>query len=291
MKNRAILLVLGLLISSSFAFGQASKDTLRKDSVQTKIKVYFSPEKSWQISKEAYEKQLEAMGLSEKELNKKMQEFEKQKVVLMKRIKVQMETVEKQLQLSEAQRKMAEKQMEKVNKKLNSPEFKKKMEEVSKELNSPEFKKKMAEVRQKMAEVQKKLAEKQVKMAEAWKNSVKNLVHKNIMLSGQDSKNRTIKLKVIHESTLFFNINCTINSGSVLIEVFDPKGQKEGELSLEHGKESATKTKNGFSGSTSGSLNKIINEPEAGDWEVKVKPKKSKGHIFISVGQFNKPAI
>lgn len=316
MKSRAILLALGLLISSSFAFGQAPKDPLQKDSIHQRIivrrssivahllkdsvkvdsirsKIYrvFLTDSAWQIQKEAFKKQLESMGLSEKEINQKVQEFEKQKPALMERIKVEMKMVGKQLQLSEIQRKMAEKQMEEVNKKLNSPEFKKRMEEVNKRLNSPEFQKKMAEVQQKMAEVQRKLAEKQAKMAEAWKKSVKNLVHKNIILSGNDSKNRIVKIKVIHENTLFFNINCTINSGSVLIEVFDPKGQKEGELSLEHREKSAAKKGTRISGSTSGSLNKIINAPEKGEWEVKVKPKKSNGHIYISIGQLNQPAI
>lgn len=279
MKNRAILLLLvGLMISSSFAFGQALKDTLQKDSIHAPVipkapappqfKNYFSAEQSWQISKEAYEKQLKAMGLSEKEIDQKVQEFEKQKPALMERIKVEMKMVGKQLQLSEYQRKMAEKQIQEVTKELKSAEFQKKM-----------------------AEVQRKLSGKLQKMAGEWRNSVKNLVHENILLSGKDSKNRTVKFKVIQKNTLFLNINCRISSGSVLVEVFDPKGQKEGELSLEHGKDSTTKTKARFAGNTSGSLNKIINAPEAGDWEVKVKPKKSEGHVFLSIGQFNKPAI
>ncbi len=284
MKNRAILLLLGLMISSSFAFGQASQDTLQKDSLNSPnypqipapppVKVYFSPEKSWQINKEAYKKQLEALGLSEKELNKRMQEFETQKAQMFLQLQEQLKMAQKQMQLSEIQRQMTEKQQLELEKKLNSKEFKKRMDEVAR----------------KMAIVQKKLAEKQLKMAEEWKNSVKNLMDENIILSGKDSKTRSVILKVTHSNTLFFNLGGEINAGNVLIEIFNPRGQKEGELSLEHREVKAPKT-NVFSGNTSGSLNKIINSPDTGDWEVKIKPKKSKGQIHISVAQYIKPAI
>jgi hypothetical protein len=134
------------------------------------------------------------------------------------------------------------------------------------------------------------MAEEQRKLAKEWRNSVKSLLHESITMSGKDSKTRSLILKITQRNPLFFNVIGVINSGNVLIEIFNPKGQKEGELSLEHREGSTTKTER-FSGNTSGSLNKIINSPETGDWEVKIKPKKSKGHIIISVTQHLKPAI
>lgn len=312
MKSRAILLLLGLLISSSFAFGQASKDTLQKDTIHPptypqapappQVKVYFSPEKSWQINKEAYKKQLEALGLSEKELNKRMQEFETQKAQMLVRIKKQLKVVEKQMQLSEIQRQMSEEQRKRADTlRQEAQKMRQQLEEQRKQagiergkayeqLKSAELDRKMAEMQRKMAEVQRKLAEKQRKMAEEWKNNVKNLLDENINMSGKDSKTKSIILKVTTSNTLFFNVGGEINSGNVLIEIFNPKGQKEGELSLEHREVSTAKAER-FSGNTSGSLNKVINSPDTGDWEVKIKPKKAKGHIIISVAQFIKPAI
>ena len=283
MKSRAILLLLGLMLSGGFIFGQTPKNTTKKDSIppptqpqepsQPHSKIFFSFGKSWQISKEAYKKQLEAMGLSEKELDKKMQEFEKQKAALMEKIKVQMKTVEKQLQLSEIQRKISDKQIEKV----------------TKQLNSVEFQKKMAEVQRKVAEVQRKLAEKQVKMAEEWRSSVNNLLDEDVTMSGENSKTKSIKINVTKSNTLFFNIGSTINSGNVFIQIINPKGHKEGELSLEYRKKSTSKKTTKFPGNISGSLNKIINAPETGEWVVKIKQKKSKGHIHVSVAQYTKP--
>lgn len=271
MKSRAILLVLGFILSGSIAFGQTVKDTVQKDTIQTRVKIYFSPEKSWQISKEAYEKQLQAQGLTEQEIQKKMQEFEQQKAQLLITINDQLKTAEKQMQLSDEQRKMAEKQLEKFRKKYQSGEFQKEM----------------AEVRVKMINVQKKLAQKHRKMIVEWKANVHNLLKKDITLEGKDSKSRTVKLNVTQANTLFFNVAGDVSAGNVLIELFNPKGQKEGELSLEHRKSNAKDDV--FSGTTSGSLNKVINAPETGEWTIKIKTKKSKGHLHLSATQFTKP--
>ncbi|MBE0651999.1 MAG: hypothetical protein IH595_14325 [Bacteroidales bacterium] len=295
MKNRAILLLLGLMISSSFVFGQASKDTLQKDSIYSQYKGYFSAEQSWQISEEAYKKQLEAAGLSENEIKQKVQEFEKQKEALIERIKKQLKSAEKQRQLAEIQRQQADTLRQEAKKLRQQFEEQQKQAGIergkaSEQRRLAEIERKMAENQRKEAEVQRTMAEEQRKLAKEWKNTVQSLLHENITMSGKDSKSKYVKLKIAKRNTLFFNVSAVINSGNVLIEIFNPKGQKEGELSLEHREGSTTKTDR-FSGNTSGSLNKIINSPETGDWEVKVKPKKSKGHIIISVTQHIKPAI
>ena len=126
-------------------------------------------------------------------------------------------------------------------------------------------------------------------MAKAWANSIKHLANEDIPMSGKDSKIRTVKLNVTEKNTLFFNVNGMINGGSVFIEIIDPKGQKEGELSLEYRKKSDSKKETRFPDNISGSLNKIMNSPEPGEWTVKIKPKRAKGHIHISVSQLTKP--
>ena len=302
MKNRAILLILGLIISSSFAFGQVSKDTVRRDSVYP-IRGYFSTEQSWQITKEAYRKQLEAEGLSVDEVNQKIQKFEEMKAALIEKIKKQQKLAEKQRQLAEMQRQKAEEQREQAEIQRQEAEKQRQMsveqrkqarieqEKANEQRKLAEVERQKAGEQRKEAEAQRKIAVEQRKIAEEWRNNVKSLLDENVTMSGNDSKTKSIKLKVAQQNTLFFNVDGEINSGNVLIEIFNPKGQKEGELSLEHHKASTPQTEARLLGNTSGSLNKTINSPETGDWVVKITPEKSNGHINISVAQYVKPTV
>ena len=265
MKNRAILLLLGLMISSSFVFGQVPIDALRKDSVLPQLKSYFSAEQSWQISKEAYKKQLEATKLSENEIKQKIQEFEKQKPALIEKINKQLKKVENQMVLSGVQRKTAEIELQKFAKQWGSGEF-----------------------QRQMTDLQRSTAELEQKVAEEYNTSTKSIFNKSITISGNDSKTKSVRVKVTKSNPLFFNVGGKIDSGHVLIEIFNPKGQIQGELSLEHHK-GTPKTGAVFSDKTSGSVNNIINAPETGDWVVKITPERSKGHIHISVTQYTKP--
>lgn len=267
MKSRAILLLLGLMISSSFVFGQIPIDALQKDSVLSQLKNYFSTEQSWQISKEAYKKQLEAKGLSENEIKQKILEFEKQKPALIERIKKQLKTVEKQMELSGVQRKMAEEELQKFEKQWNSGEF-----------------------QRQIAEAERQAADAQRKFAEEFSTNTKILLNKNITLSDNDSKTKYVRVKVTKSNTMFINVSGYISSGRVLLEISNPKGQNRGYITLAHRNGSYTpKTWLVFSDNTSGSVNNIINAPKTGVWLVKISPKKSKGHIHISFAQYTKP--
>ncbi|GET33859.1 hypothetical protein PbJCM13498_27220 [Prolixibacter bellariivorans] len=302
MKNRAILLIVGLIISSSLAFGQVSKDTVRRDSVYP-FRGYFSTEQSWQITKEAYRKQLEAEGLSADKVNQKIQKFEEMKSALIEKIKKQQKLAEKQRQLAEIQRQKAEEQRKEAVAQRQEAEKQRQMsarqreqarverEKASEQRKLAEIQRQKAGEQRKEAAAQRLKAEAQRKMAEEWRKNVKSLLDENVTLSGKDSKAKSVKLEVAQRNPLFFNVDGEINSGNVLIEIFNPKGQKEGELSLEHHRESGSKTNSGLSDNTSGSLNKIINSPETGDWVVTITPEKSTGHIHISIAQYIKPAI
>jgi len=266
MKSKPILLLLGLLISSSFAFGQVPIDTLRKDSILPQLKSYFSAEQSWKKSKEAYKSQLEAKGLSEDEIKQKILEFEKKKPAIIERINKQLKLVEKQMELSGIQRKTAEEELQRFIKQWGSGEFERQM-----------------------ADLQRSTAELQQKIGKEYSTSTKSIFNKSITISGNNSKTKIVKVKVTKSNTLFFNVSGEINSGNVLIEILDPKGQKQGELSLEHHKSSTRKTGQIFSNKNSGSVNNINDAPETGDWVVKITPNKSNGHIHISVAQYTKP--
>ena len=265
MRSKAILLLLGLMISSSFVFGQIPLDALQKDSILPQLKSYFSAKQSWQISKEAYKRQLEAKGLSENEIEQKILEFEKTKPAIIEKIKKQLKMVEKQMELSGVQRKTAEEELQKFEKQWSSGEF-----------------------QRQMTDLQRSTAELEQKVAEEFSTSTKSIFNKSITLSGNDSKTKSVRVKVTKSNPLFFNVGGKIDSGHVLIEIFNPKGQIQGELSLEHHK-GTPKTGAVFSDKTTGSVNNIINAPETGDWVVKITPNRSKGHIHISVAQYTKP--
>lgn len=303
MKNRAILLLLGLIISSSSVFSQVSKDTLPENFIYPRFRGYFSPEESWQIHKEAYKKKLEAKGLSENEISKKLQEYEKQKEEFIEKIIEQRKLAEKQRQLAEIQRQQADEQRKLADVQRQEAEKQKQLVEIQRQQadeqrkqadvqrQEAEKQRQKADEQRKEAETQRKMADEQRKIVEEWRNSIKNLLNENITLSGEDSKIRSVKIIVTNKNALFFNIYGDINSGNVLIEILNPNGKKEGELSLEHRTDSTPKTVTKLSGNTSGSLNKTINSPEIGDWLIKITPEKSNGNINISVAQYIKPTI
>lgn len=287
MKARAILFISILFTSSCYILSQEPNDTLKEDNVYPQFYEYFSVEESWQIHKEAYRKKLEAMGLSEDEITKKMLEYENQKEEFIEKIKEQRLLAEKERQLAEIQRKKAEEQRQLAEIQRQEAEEQRKQVEAQREMAEEE--QRMAEEQRKLAEVQRELAEEQRKLAEEWRKSVINLYDADLTISDNDSKSKSINIKIAEKHTLFFNINGSIESGNVLIEIFNPDGKREGELSLQHPKESVQKTDINFSNGTSGSINKTINAPEIGDWIIKITPIKSIGNIHISVAQYIKP--
>ena len=352
MKSRAILLVLALIFNSSFVLSQESKDTLQENYIYPQFHDNFSVEESWQIHKEAYKKQLEAKGLSENEINKKMQEYEKQKEEQIARIKEQRKKAVKQRQLAEIQRQRANEQrkmaiVQRQEAELQHQKLKIQRQEVELQRQKANEQRKMADVQrqeveiqhqklkiqrqeaemqhqradeqrkqaemhrqksyeqQKLAEIQRgmaveqrkeaeyqsKIAEEQRKKIAELKKSIKKLFNENFNMSDNDSEIKSVKIEVTEMNSLFFNIDADINSGSVLIEIFNPNGKKEGELSLEHHRESTPKTATKFPSHTSSSLNKTINTPEIGDWLIKITPEKSNGNINISVAQYMNPNI
>lgn len=316
MKNKAVLLLLALIITSSFAFSQAIKDSEQENSVYPQFSNVFSVDESWQIHKEAYKKQLIAEGLSEKEINKKMKEYEKQKEEYIQNIKEQRIAAKKQRELAEVQRqkakeqrKLAQIQREKASKQrelasVQRQESAKLREQAKEQRKLASIQREKASENRKLAAVQRekasvlrkeaakqrKIASEQRKKMDKLRKSLKKLKNENFNMTSKDSEIKSIEIEVSNENALFFNIVGDINSGNVLIEIFDPKGNKEGELSLEHQKESVFKSKSKSAGSTSGTINKTINSPEIGLWLVKVSPEKAKGNISISVAQYEKPS-
>ena len=121
-----------------------------------------------------------------------------------------------------------------------------------------------------------------------------------VTLAQQDctsiSQNRTIELDggsdreevklTVEEDVkqLHLAISSTISSGELTVEIFDPKGNKQGYYSVESQSSSSAKRKE----SVCGQMHKEISDPQAGDWIIRLKPKKVKGQISIHSGQVQK---
>ena len=105
-----------------------------------------------------------------------------------------------------------------------------------------------------------------------------------IELDGSSDREE-IKLNVAEGiKKLHVGINSTISSGELTVEIYDPSGNKKGYYSVESQmSNSAKKTE-----SVCGQMQKEISDPQAGDWTIKLKPKKVKGRIAIHSGQVQK---
>ena len=289
MKKSAMLFLFIAFLNGCFLFGQVPKDTLKEDNVYPQFYGYFSAEESWQLHKEAYKKQMEAQGISEKEIKKRMLEYEKQKEEALERIKKQKSLAEKQRQLAEVQRQEAEIQRKEAAVQRQKAAILRQKAQEQRKLADQQ--RQLAEAQRKLAAVQRQKAFEQRKLAEEWRKSIKKIHRENITFSKNKSEVASIPIEVNKKNTLFFNINGSISSGNMIIEIFNPNGKKEGELSLEHRKKSTSQTGVKYSDNTSGSLNKTINSPEIGDWLVKITAEKAESNVNISVAQYVKTTV
>ena len=113
--------------------------------------------------------------------------------------------------------------------------------------------------------------------AVAQKSCNSNNTTRNITLDGS-SDTENIKLEVADNvKDLHLGINSTISSGYLTVEIYDPKGGKQGYFSVESQMSSGAKKKE----EVCGQMNKQINEPMKGEWTVKLIPKNVKGKISI----------
>ena len=102
-------------------------------------------------------------------------------------------------------------------------------------------------------------------------------LNRNIELDGS-SDTEEIKVEVSKDTTtLFIGINSTIQSGQLTIELYDPKGNKHGNFSVE----SQLKSNKSRTESVCGQMQKQIKDPVKGDWIVKLIPNKVIGNVSI----------
>ncbi len=154
-----------------------------------------------------------------------------------------------------------------------------------------EIQRQQSEILRAKAEEQRALADVLRQKAEEWRTSFEAILTEKITILSESANTKPLKFKVSNRTTLLFNIRGEVSSGTTLVEIFDPNGQKKGELSLEHKKNSGSTLDNEFLKSTSGALNQTISDSEVGDWQIKITSQESEGTVNISVSKYIKPAM
>ncbi len=295
MKKGFTLLLLILFTSHGLLFSQGTKDSLGGSYIYPQFHDSFSAEESWQIHKEAYVKQLKAEGLSDDEIEQMIATYEKKKEKFIAKAAMQRKQAEVQREKAEEQRARAEVLRQKADEQRKQAEIIRKQAEESRSMHAVEREKadklrKEAEVQRKKAEVARQHADEARKKAEALRNSFENMLTEKITISKQSSTIDPITFKIDRATTLHFSINGSISSGLTFIEIFNPSGKKEGELSLEHKNKSAMEDDELLK-FTSGALHKTISDTAVGNWSIKVSAQNAEGTVHLSVARYVKPAL
>ena len=300
-------------------FSQVRQDSLSANTIFAPniFNDNFSVEESWEIHKAAYIKQLKSQGLTEDEIKKSMVAYEKDKEEFITRVKEQRRLAKIQRQKAAEQRALAaivRKEADEIRKQAdilrkNADEIRKqadivrkeaeeqrgkntilreKAEELRKQANIERAK---ADQQRKLADIQRAKAEEQEKKTRKSRKNTENILVKNISLTSQSEIQNPITFKVNYKTTLYIGIRAHISSGNALIQIYNPKGIKQGELSLSFKSKSNKNKDSGELEYTSGSLDKTILGSEVGDWQIKFSSQKSEGTIAMSVAKRLKQAI
>lgn len=241
--------------------------------------------------KKADEQRMQADMLRKKADEQRAQAAEQRKQADILRKQADQNGAERSIQREEAEklRKQADIQREKAEEQRKQADTQMaKADEQRKEADTHRAK---ANEQRKLADIQRAKADEQRKKAEEWRNSFKDILSEKITLSNKSVNIKPILFKVNRKTALLFNIVGKVSSGITLIEIFNPNGEKEGELSLEHKTKSQLTEENEFFKSTSGVLNKTISDSEVGEWQIKISSQKSEGTVNISVAQYVKPTV
>lgn len=96
-----------------------------------------------------------------------------------------------------------------------------------------------------------------------------------------ESQIKEVKIEV-NEKECRFNLKITslVHGGEVKVEIYDPNGKKQGNFSVgcEIQSENSKETVNGM-------ITKLIENPDLGNWKVKIIPKKAIGKLSILFSQ------
>ncbi|MFH0759869.1 MAG: hypothetical protein V2A67_00025 [Bacteroidota bacterium] len=87
------------------------------------------------------------------------------------------------------------------------------------------------------------------------------------------------------------NIDCSLNSGIIAIELIDPNGKKQGIYTVKSEDSIVKGDKTQVGESAQGNMQKMFRNPLKGDWLITVAPIKAKGNVKININQQVDPRI
>ncbi len=102
-------------------------------------------------------------------------------------------------------------------------------------------------------------------------------LQRNIRLD-RDSKPEEVIIN-IKQKTLKFDmmISSSVTQGKLLIELYDPTNAKDGNFTV------GTQLNSENKEMVNGRIQKSLNEPQPGDWKVKIIPSEATGNISITI--------
>ncbi|GEM_PF-3987058 len=110
-----------------------------------------------------------------------------------------------------------------------------------------------------------------VNAAKAQNNSLE--LSKYISLTEKMTE-QVFTIEVVGDVVQFsLRVNCDLQLGEVILEVFDPAGKPQGKFSVQ--------ASNSETYQSRGKLERNIDHPSTGTWLVKVVAKKAKGNVYI----------
>lgn len=290
-----------LFLGKGFLFGQVIwvPDSLSPEGSSIISQFYTgypNDTESWQIHKEAYIKQLKSKGLAPIEIEEKVAAYEKRKTDFMEIVSelylaagihsenrdVLREKASEYMQRAEEYRKQADKMLKEAR-------------EITEIHTTPQGQTEVhiqkAKKLRKEAEILMLEAEQTKRKAEESRRGFEKIFKETAILTVQSIHTEPIIVRVEKVAPLSFSIDCKISAGSALVEIFNPNGQKEGELSLEHKHKSDLMEGDVLLNATSGSLHKTISASAVGDWRIEITARNSEGSVDISVAQYAKPFL
>lgn len=101
-------------------------------------------------------------------------------------------------------------------------------------------------------------------------------LNREIKLS-DNSGSKTIPIEVNKETAEFLlSVNCSLKSGTLNVEIYDPKGAKRGNFSVKGSNDTS-----GWSETVGGTINKRYSNPISGTWSLKFIAEKVTADILI----------
>jgi len=106
-------------------------------------------------------------------------------------------------------------------------------------------------------------------------NFERNMFATTVKLEGESGKKEVVIVVEEENPFLHLNINGSVKTGSVRVEIIDPSGKRQGSFTIEN-------SDNGNGEMVNSSINKNIKNPSTGKWKIQVTSEKATGNIYVS---------